>query len=235
MAISSNINNREFDKFLESSDGKTVVRTSIVDEAGNKISIDTASELKVSPYLIDEDGAVYRMLSDNIFGGSPVVIQSEHHEIHCGDSYETTYHTDLGNGATQDILIVVPDEPGTGQAQKLYHLTGLIEGENECSVTFYEGTTVSDNGTALTIINRNRNSTLTDFLDIYHTPTVTTTGSSIFGPWHFGVGKSFGGSRGRSDEFVLKNNTTYLIRITNQTVNTTYINVELDYYVHPGV
>ena len=206
-----------------------------LEELENQVSDDSNTALKVSPYLIDEYGNAYRMMSDNIFGGSPVVIDTVHHEIHCGDSYELTYHVDLGNGATQDILIVVPDEPGTGQDQKLYHFKGIVEAASEVAVTFYEGTAVSANGAARTSYNRNRNSALVDFLDIYTGPTVTDEGTAIYGPWHVGSTRSIGGAKGREDEYVLRNNTTYMLRITNQTTAITYINVEFDYYVHPGV
>jgi len=190
---------------------------------------------KTSSYLEDEFGNVARMLSDNLFLGAPVVINSEHHEIHCGDSYEATDKVTLTNGASRDYLIIVPNETGTGQSQKLYHFLDFIEVEAETTATLFEG---ADRvaGTAITSYNRNRNSTLTDTLDISHTPTGgTTDGTSIWGPWRIGSGRNDAGDRGRSAEFVLKNNTKYILRITNETNADNIVNVEFDYYVHPGV
>ena len=206
-----------------------------IEELESGVSDDSNASLKVSPYITDEYGEVARLLGDNIFQGALITIPVEHHEIHCGDSYEAMYHVDLANGATQDFLIVVPNETGTGQDQKLYHCKCIMDSEAEVSVSIYEGATASANGTAITSVNRNRNSTNTDTLGIYHTPTITSVGTLLWGPWHLGSAKTIGGNRSRDSEYVLKNNTVYLVRIINQTTGVNYINVEFDYYVHPGI
>ena len=225
-----------------------------LEELENNISVNSNTQLKITPYdssgtelgsvsnpttvksyLTDEYGNTAQMLSDNIFLGAPIVISSEHHEIHCGDSYEATSNFTLGNGATRDFLIIVPNEAGTGQSQKLYHMLGKIEAESEISVTLYEG---ADRiaGTSVSSFNRNRNSSNTDTLDISHTPTDgTTDGTAIWGPWRVGTGRASAGLLTRNNEFVLKNNTKYILKITNQITSDNNVNVEFDYYVHPGV
>jgi hypothetical protein len=204
-----------------------------IEELETGVSDDSNSALKVSPYLVDEFGSIGRMLSDNYFLGAPVVINSEHHEIHCGDSYLVSRIVDLGNGASDDILIIVPDEAGSGQSQKLYHF--LPRGASEAEVIWYlyEAPTVSANGTAMTAFNRNRNSAFTSDLEHYHTPTVTTVGTLISTD-HAGSGRGTGGEA-RSEEFVLKNNTKYLLRVTNQTASNNYIDWHLNHYIHPGI
>lgn len=206
-----------------------------LEELESGISDDTNSKLKVSPYCIDEYGDVARLLGDNIFQGALITIPPEHHEIHCGDSYESFYGIDLGNGATIDILIVVPDEPGTGQDQKLYHMKGIVDVESEATIALYRGTTVSANGTAIPVYNRNHNSANTDYLGIYHTPTVTNVGTVINGPRQVGSGRALGAEVARADEYVLENNQIYLLRITNKVTTANYINIDLNYYVHPGI
>ena len=116
-----------------------------------------------------------------------------------------------------------------------FHLKDIVEVEGECDVTLFEGTTVSDNGSAVPSYNRNRNSDLSDTLGVYTGPTVTAAGTSIWGPWTLGSGRQVGGDRGRENEFVLKNNETYLLRVENNTTATIWVNAELDYYVHPGI
>lgn len=204
-----------------------------LEEFESDISTDGNSKLNTAPYLVDEHGTQAQMLSDDIFLGSPVVINSEHHEIHCGDSYELTYTEDLGNGDVAELAITVPDEPGAGQAQKLYHLLSAVDSEAEATVEIYEGSTFTG-GTSITPVNRNRNSSLVDFLTVVHSPSVTTDGTKIYGK-RIGSGRSTGGSAGRSKEFVLRNNETYLLRITNEVTTDNYVNAEIDYYVHPGV
>lgn len=183
--------------------------------------------------VIDENGVKSKILGDTIFQGAPIVITPEHHEIHCGDSYTAHRIVDLANGASDNVLITVPNETGTGQSQKLYHLN--VRGSNEGEVIWYmyEAPTTTDNCTAIANYNRNRNSSNTTGLTTYHTPTITDDGTLILVA-HSGSGKGVGGDR-KSEEIVLKNNTKYLLRCTNQTALANYITWQLDHYIHPGI
>jgi hypothetical protein len=213
-----------------------------LEELESGVSTNSNSQLNTSPYMVDEFGIYAHQLADNIFRGANIAISPEHHEIHCGDSYEATDNVTLGNGATRDYLIIVPNEgtisgtnPGADQSIKIYHMLELIEAESEIEVTLYEG---ADRvaGTAITSFNRNRNSTYTDTLDISYGPTGgTTDGTIIWGPWRVGSGRADAGTRDRNSEFVLKDNTKYILKIVNQTTSNNNVNVEFDYYVHPGV
>ena len=220
------------------SDGSTYAQ--IIGPSGNKAEVNADGQLNVSPYILDEFGYYTHILGDNIFKGSIIAIEPEHHEIHCGDSYEATDNVTLGNGGTRDYLIIVPNEglsethPGDSQDTKQYHLVGIVESESELSAEFYEASTATA-GTAITSFNRNRNSTLTDTLNISYSPSITTIGTSIWGPWRVGSGRSVAGSASRTREFILKDNTQYILRLTNQTTSNNNVNVEFDYYVHPGV
>jgi hypothetical protein len=207
-----------------------------IEELETGISDDTKSKLKVSPYCVDEFGEVSRFLGDNVFHGSLITIPPEHHEIHCGDSYEMTHSIDLTNGQIYNILIIVPNATGTGQAQKLWHFKGEVDTEAEALIEFFEGPTYSAAGTGLTSVNRNRQlaASYTDYLGITYTPTLTGDGTRIFIK-RVGSGRSSGGSATRSDEFVLKNNTAYLLRVTNATTTANWCNFDLNYYVHPGI
>jgi hypothetical protein len=207
-----------------------------LEEIESQISDDNNQRLMTSPYIVDEFGTVARLLGDNIFQGSLITISPEHHEIHCGDSYELSFTEILANGGVLDLLIVVPNEtpPFPSQDQKLYHFKGSVDSEAEAMVEFFEGTVVSDNGTIRTPFSRNRNTTFNDYLPMYTGPTITTDGTKLFEKT-IGNGKSVGGAVDRADEFVLGNNTVYLLRVTNNTVSSNYVNVSVDYYIHPGV
>lgn len=217
------------------------LRCGVVDKDGVEVDIVQAEGIQTSPQMLDEFGNYTHVLGDNIFKGSPVMIPVEHHEIHCGDSYEAHYTGDLGNGATDVFAIIVPNEgltetePGAEQSVKQYHLKYVIDTELESSIEIYEGATLTANGTAISIFNRNRNATtFNDFLGFYLTPTVTDNGTLIYEK-RLGSDRKIGGTAGRASEYVLKDNTTYLVRITNQTSNENYYNIEIDYYVHPGI
>jgi hypothetical protein len=185
--------------------------------------------MRTRPYIIDENGIESQMLGDTIYPGCLLSIPVEHHEIHCGDSYTAFYTGDLANGASIVFSIVVPNE-----LQKLFHLVYIIDTEAEALIEVKKDTTLSNNGTPITIFNRNHNSTLVDYIGFNHTPTITGAGT-LFYSKRIGSGRQSGGQVGRSDEIILKNNSKYTITITNATANNNYYNIELNYYVHPGV
>ena len=215
---------------------------SIYDEIlKNQLKINSDGSVNVIQYITDEYNISNTILGDNIFRGAQIAITPEHHEIHCGDSYEMSTIGDLGNGGVIDIIIIVPDEgvidgdnTGLDQTIKQYHFQGTIETESESTVEFYEGVKVSANGTLLDVFNRNRNSTNADELLMYSDATVIDTGTRL-AIHKIGSGRATGGMQSRSDEFILKNDSIYLLRITNNVTTNNYYDVYLNYYVHPGV
>jgi hypothetical protein len=213
-----------------------------LEEFESGISENSNSQLKTSPYIIDEYGIFAHILGDNIFRGAIITIPTEHHEIHCGDSYECGDTDELGNGASEFYAIIVPDEgtidgtnTGANQGVKQYHSKAIIETQSEALVNFYEGATLSANGTQLTVINRNRNSTLTDFLAVYKAPTITNSGTLLPMSKRLGSDRRVGGRAGRENEIIMKNNTIYLVEIINEVTTANNYNFEIDYYVHPGI
>lgn len=185
----------------------------------------------VKAYLTDEFGIQSQMLGDNIFGGSPVIIETEHHEIHCGDALCCSHVVDLTNGATRDILIVTPVS-----ASRNYHMYIEVVTESEADFKLYEDTTTSNNGTTLNARNRNRANPVVSESEVgfYHTPTVTGVGTLIEEE-HWGSGKGVGGTSRGQNEWIFKNNAKYMIRVTNSTTQNNHIAIKINYYVHPGV
>ena len=209
---------------------------------GNNVPISDTNPFQVSPYSVDEYGKRAHLLGDNAFKGALLTVTVEHHEIHCGDMYTAHHVEDLGNGATPNHLIITPDwgdpvngnDPFGNQGVKVAHLTGEISGEAETSFMFFESPTVTANGNAVASNNRNRNSSNTDYLTIYEGATVSATGTELEHV-KFGSGRGIGGSISRSEEWILKNNTTYLLQVTNDTALANYHTLRLQYYIHGGV
>ncbi len=150
-------------------------------------------------------------------------IKFEHHQIHEGNTFTILEVTDLGNGAVRDILIVTPDTP------KWAHLVWEIEHELETSIQFYQDTLYSNNGTPIPSFNRNGNSGNVATTLMYHTPTITNVGTLV-GTIQQGADKKAGGGDREDNEYILKQNSSYLIRITNLTVNNNLIFVRLNWY-----
>lgn len=181
------------------------------------------------PIITDEFGGENPMLGDNVFSGAPLFVDVDHHEIHCGDSYMATRVVDLGNGASDTIILNVPNE-----TIKRYHLIVSITSEAECDFGIYEGATTVSDGTALTQYNRDRNSTNTTGITTFHSPNTPAAGTLIENR-HWGSGKSSGGETRGAQEIILKNNTKYRFIVTNSTTNANHISWEINHYVHPGI
>ena len=120
----------------------------------------------------------------------------------------------------------------TPDTTKWAHLVGSVVTEAEAHVYFYEGATLSNGaGTAVTAYNRNRNSATAATVTVTHTPSIAATGTLIF-ETHFGSGRGVGGQVRAVEEWVLDQNQTYLLRVTNATALNNYIAINLNWYEH---
>lgn len=136
------------------------------------------------------------------------VILTEHHEIHEGESYYHSSFVDLAGTASRQFILVTPDTAAR------MHFVYEVSFENESTVTITEGVSTDADGTAITELNRDRNSANTTTAVLTHTPTNPTGGTSIE-DGSAGSGQKVGGLKRDEDEKILKQNTKYLINITN--------------------
>lgn len=198
---------------------------SAIEEFDTAVSTDT-NKLNVVNYIVDESGVQRQTLSDGLFKGIPISIDIAHHEIHEGDSYNFCETILLGNGATQDYILTTPN------TTKWSHF-GYIIDFNDGAGTFeiYEGT--NRVGTTLqSVFNRNRNSSNTNTSTVHKGQTDGTTDGTKICMRRAGSGKTLSGSAGSNMERVLKQNTKYLIRLTNNTTSNNNVSVEFDWYEH---
>lgn len=141
-------------------------------------------------------------------------IDYEHYAVHLGSSFSVSEYATVGAAATREYILVTPSSTAWA------HLVWEIQGTLVTTIAFYEDATTSDNGTAITSINRNRNSIAVSGVSIYHTPTLTGDGNLIYTE-KFGVTSGnqirIGGKSRAAQEIVLKQNTKYLLRITSGT------------------
>lgn len=154
------------------------------------------------------------------------VIDSAHLKVHEGKSYFFSYlNAAVASAANVDILLNNP-------ASNYPHITTLIGAGGNSSVAMFEGVTTSADGTALNVFNRSRSNTNTASLVVSHTPTITDLGTEIFDSYVFGGEKSkaTGGSDGFAEEIILKPNTKYLIRITNDSGASEVVVVDGHFY-----
>lgn len=151
-------------------------------------------------------------------------IDYPHHEIHEGDSFFVAEVTDLGNGASRTLVIITPN------TTKWSHFELGVNSEAEVSVTLTESVTVSG-GTAITPVNRNRNSANTAGMIVKHTPDSASGGTDLI-TQQFGSGRGIGGESRDIAEIILKQNTTYTVVCTNKTTGNNLVNITLNWYEH---
>ena len=158
-----------------------------------------------------------------------VGISYEHHEIHDGRSYIVTDAVSVDDGNTRELLIETPDTAVWA------HFTFVVTGSLDTTVEFFE-TTTKTTGTAMTELNRNRNSGNSTSVVVTHTPGGAGDGNLIFVAKFGGdTGPSgSGGLRGESrpeGEIMLGQNEKYLIKITSGT-NGNNITTTMSWYDH---
>ncbi len=122
--------------------------------------------------------------------------------------------TGIANGASVDFLMV------TGAAAPHIQRVELNLEAGDIDLVMYEGVTTSDDGGALTQYTTNRNSEHQPDAVTYGGPTITDLGTPFHTLWvpptSSGVGNSVGVlDVNQGEEWILKPNTKYAFRITN--------------------
>jgi len=147
-----------------------------------------------------------------------ITIDIVHSKIHQGVGFNTgdlTLSVDIAS--PKKYLIITPD---TGVRA---HMIFVVETQPGAKFQFFEDTTVTANGTALSLINYKRDSSITPVLQIFNDPTVTADGTQLF-LWQSGTttaGGKVGGIIAHEDEFILKQNAKYQVLITPLSNNAT--------------
>ena len=155
------------------------------------------------------------------------VTLSQHTEIHDGDTFRYCDSVTLGSGGTQDYLLITPNTTHWA------HFTFAIDGIAITSMSVFEATDRVGT-TPQTIVNANRNSSTSSTVLLYKGTSGGTTDGTLL------CGYSSGSSQGQSkqsssvshdNEWILKQNTKYIFRITSGTAGN-LCNIGMDWYEH---
>jgi hypothetical protein len=153
----------------------------------------------------------------------PVTIPYDHHQIHEGEMWHwDVYILNLASAANYDIVFTVPvitRPAGEPVVVRAPHFRYDIKVNDLANFFLYEGPTVTAaTGTARTPINYERNGTYTPQMAILDAPTVTAPGTQIDAGYFLtsSTTQSKASAEGGTvHEFVLKDNTKYLFRLTS--------------------
>jgi len=158
--------------------------------------------------------------------GAVKCVGAEEHHIFEGVEFEITAAQDVANDASYDLLFITPD---TTTWARITTMQAAVEGE--CFLYVYE-TTNSAGGTALTPLNKDRNSSNTSVLTVTHTPVVTGVGTRIRIAKQ---GSAFFQGSVNGSMLILKQNTKYLFRITNVSGATKWVSQQIVWAEHANL
>jgi hypothetical protein len=151
------------------------------------------------------------------------------------------YIANLASGASRDIVLTVPNitiPVGEPTVVRMPHFRYAIDVNDLCNAFFYEGPTVTAaTGTPATPLNYERNGSYTVKLAILDAPTITAAGTlidSVYFQTASTPQAKVADAGGTPHEFVLKNNTKYLFRVTSG-ADGCDIHVTFDWYEDLGV
>jgi len=163
-----------------------------------------------------------------------MTIEYPHHEIHEGSMYHAHHNASGGSGTKATISLTTPN------TTKHLHVVIQGRGNVESMMTIGEGATVTAaSGTDDAPHNRNRNSanvsTAISAGSAGGAGFITTGGAvtsfgTILNVEHFGAGNRAGGDS-RSEEWVLKANTTYAFEVESQAA-TSEVGININWYEH---
>lgn len=155
-----------------------------------------------------------------------------HVRTHQGRAYTYSSVISIAGNSAYNILF---DLTTVGSVA---HIGFHLNSSGDSKMEFFEGCTVSSNGTSIVATNNNRNSSNVDVHKLYHTPTITNDGSTLSaafvsggaGPQASG-GQSAGLHRGGA-EWLLNTSKKYLFRVTNLTAQTITCDPSFTYYLN---
>jgi hypothetical protein len=160
----------------------------------------------------DSSGEIY-YCKVRALEGETLVVDKEHYEIHEGNHYYIHGFEDEDADGTIEFVITTPDDSTRA------HMTFQVIGALKITVEIYEGSSSVVGGGSVTPLNNDRNSSNTSGLTIIKDPTSITDGTKIDGysvGYAAGAPVNFtGGIAERNRELILKQNQTYLLRITS--------------------
>ena len=159
----------------------------------------------VTGRMINEEDEIHNVV-DNY--GSLKTIDRAHSSVHDGVSW--TYAGAGSVAAGQSIYFMGVTGDVTAHLWEFFVKTDSAP----ITVEFYEGATTSNDGTPQTPLNRNRQGTFVSTMQVFAGPTVTSDGTQLI------LAKILGNQQTVSSdnlegEWILKKNTKYTFKITN--------------------
>ena len=142
------------------------------------------------------------------YSKAATTIQHSHQEIHDGEAYSVSLVVTITASTTINCSIQAPNT-----SKRVHFYLNCETAGNGVTVAMYEAPTISVAGTAITPRNRNRNASDASVAIFLHDNTVTSNGTLLY-TVYMNTNKNLSSNTHATDEFILKQGTTYLMTIT---------------------
>jgi hypothetical protein len=202
----------------------------VVDRITEKVSVDTVDTVTeitnpVDTYTKDPVSGDYTLI-DRVFT-APVLIATEHHEMHEGDHYFIkTWLINTGADETFDTFSFTTPDTTTR-----IHAKTSISTDADAVIEISEGATVTG-GVVGVGMNNDRDSINTPTMTLLVGPTISVAGTLIWGARTGGGRGPVGVGLGSNYEIIAKRNTTYTFKITKKTSADTVSDIDFWWYEH---
>ena len=173
--------------------------------------------------------AVVNVYPQDGLSGNIKTIDPVHCMIHDGVHFTASHQVTIGTATAATVLF---QTPASSQSMTIHFVCG-VEADKEVTWTLSEAPNASG-GSALVSYNNNRKSDITSPATLTHTPTYVSSGtvleSHVAGSGTGSPASSkVGGESENRNEWDLKNDTLYLIRVAALNA-TTIVNIVIPYY-----
>ena len=179
-------------------------------------------------YIGGSEGAIFKQDATT---NAITTITYEHHELHAGSHFTFSIDSTVGDADTLGLLIITPN------TTKWAHMVFSVQGALDTRFEIFETNTATP-GSTRPAYNNDRNSATVNTTLVKNVAVVGgADGTKIFRS-HFGVDSGLGANRktgGGSDragqEWILKQNTQYMIAIISATAGNV-VSLALNWYEH---
>lgn len=178
----------------------------------------------------EKNGDHYEIAADHVHSAL-VAINTKHYEIHEGEFWHTQHSVVVASEGVLEIYGMTGDKEVHFQ-DRFVQCIDQLSGGIDVTGVLYEGTTVSANGVEIDWFNANRNTEESELLLFknYEGPTITADGTDIKRGNRIIGDKKSASTAVITSEYIMKKNTGYLLRFTNN--STSAVEIVIDWGIY---
>ena len=180
---------------------------------------------------LEEILALQRAASEETAGGATVVIDFAHKEVHEGEMWFTSYKSPEGVDVADDGTVKILIKVG---ANAFAHFVFGVAAGGDSEIEFFEAPSVAADGNNLPVWNMKRSDVAVPNTTAWQGPTINSNGDRLINTFVPGGTKqqAHGAVERVGTEWILNEDTNYLLIFTNRAGSGKPMSVALQWYDH---